>query len=220
MEVLEKLIGEILPYEKNPRKNDNAVERVATSIKEFGFNSPIIIDEQNVIINGHTRYKAAIKLGLETVPVVVAHGLTPEQIRAYRIMDNRSAEIASWDTDLLFKEIMDIIEDESVPLEITGFNVDELAVELGIQLKKEEKATKAKEKELLGDMEFAEELLESHNYVVLYFDNELDWQAAKDKLNLTQVEWNKGMNGEKFEKHGLGRVIKGAPIIARLKEGE
>ena len=104
MQIIDKKIGEIKPYEKNPRKNDNAVDAVASSISQFGFKNPIVIDGNNVIICGHTRYKAAKKLGLDVVPCVVASDLTDEQIKAYRLADNKVAELAEWDIDLLGEE--------------------------------------------------------------------------------------------------------------------
>ena len=101
MKIEMRKLSEVKPYEKNPRVNDNAVDAVARSIKEFGFRQPIVVDAESVIICGHTRWKAAQKLGLETVPVHVATDLTPEQVRAYRIADNRLAELAEWDKNLL-----------------------------------------------------------------------------------------------------------------------
>ena len=94
-------IERVKPYDKNPRRNDKAVEAVAKSIKEFGFRQPIVVDAGGVIVVGHTRYKAALKLGLKTVPVHVAADLTPQQARAYRLADNRTAETAEWDIDFL-----------------------------------------------------------------------------------------------------------------------
>lgn len=96
------------PYEKNPRKNDEAVAAVAASIREFGFRVPIICDADHVIICGHTRLKAAEMLGLEEIPVIVADDLTPEQVRAFRLADNKTAELAEWDDELLYKEIGDL----------------------------------------------------------------------------------------------------------------
>ncbi|MCD4726865.1 MAG: ParB N-terminal domain-containing protein [Pirellulales bacterium] len=87
-------IKDIRPYENNPRQNDAAVDAVAVSIKEFGFRQPIVVDTEDVIVCGHTRYKAAQKLGLQEVPVHVATDLTPEQIKAYRIADNKTADLA------------------------------------------------------------------------------------------------------------------------------
>jgi DNA modification methylase len=94
-------LNQIFPYDQNPRINDAAVDAVAASIREFGFRQPIVVDADGVIICGHTRYKAAQKLGLEKVPVHVAKDLTPEQIRAYRIADNKTGELAEWNYDLL-----------------------------------------------------------------------------------------------------------------------
>ena len=116
---------EIKPYEKNPRKNDEAVDVVAKSLEEFGFQQPLVLDADNVIVVGHTRFRAAKKLGLETVPCVVAEGLTDEQINAYRIMDNKSAEYANWDNDLLLGEITSLI-DSGYDLELTGFSEEEI----------------------------------------------------------------------------------------------
>ena len=103
-----KRLDEIQPYDNNPRKNDAAVGPTAKSIEEFGFQSPIIVDKDMVIIAGHTRYKAAKRLKLETVPVVVAAELTPEQVRAYRIADNSTSEVAQWELDLLKAELATI----------------------------------------------------------------------------------------------------------------
>ncbi len=97
MQIITKQLDEIRPYEKNPRKNDAAVDGVAASIREFGFKVPIIIDAAGTIIAGHTRYKAAQKLGLESVPCIQADDLSPEQVRAYRLADNKVAEAAGWD---------------------------------------------------------------------------------------------------------------------------
>ncbi|MHB9070127.1 MAG: ParB N-terminal domain-containing protein [Sedimentisphaerales bacterium] len=119
-------IGEIYPYEKNPRINDAAVDSVAGSIKEFGFRQPIVVDSEGVIIVGHTRYRAALKLGLEKVPVHVAEDLTDAQIKAYRIADNQTATIAEWNLDLLPLELKDL-QEMDFDLGILGFDEKELA---------------------------------------------------------------------------------------------
>lgn len=103
----------LVPYENNPRLNDNAVEAVANSIKEFGFNVPIVIDKNNVIIAGHTRYKAGKKLGLETVPCYRADNLSEEQVKAFRLVDNKTAELAEWDFAKLEEELSGIDFDMS-----------------------------------------------------------------------------------------------------------
>ncbi len=123
-------LADIRPYDKNPRINDAAVDAVAASIKEFGFRQPIVVDADGVIICGHTRYKAAQKLGLEKVPVHVATDLTPEQIRAYRIADNQTASLAEWNYDLLPIEIGEL-QAANYDLGLLGFDQDELAKLLG-----------------------------------------------------------------------------------------
>jgi len=119
-------IGKVKPYEKNPRRNDKAVEAVANSIREFGFRQPIVVDEHGVIVVGHTRHKAALKLGLKTVPVHVAADLTPQQARAYRLADNRSAADSEWDVDLLPIELGEL-RDDGFDLKLVGFSDKELA---------------------------------------------------------------------------------------------
>jgi DNA modification methylase len=118
-------IGSIRPYENNPRLNDAAIDAVAASIKEFGFRQPIVVDEDGVIVVGHTRYKAAIKLNMGEVPVHVAVGLTPAQAKAYRLADNATATIATWDNDRLPLELAGL-QEMGYDLNLTGFSADEL----------------------------------------------------------------------------------------------
>ena len=111
----------LIPYANNPRQNDGeAVERVAASIKEYGFKQPIIVDKDNVVICGHTRLKGAKKLGLEKVPVIKADDLTPAQIKAFRIADNKVAEYSSWDNELLSIEL-ESLQELDFDLDFTGF---------------------------------------------------------------------------------------------------
>lgn len=110
MNIKEIEISKLKPYEKNPRNNDGAVEYVANSIKEFGFKVPIVVDKHNVIIAGHTRLKAAEQLGLHSVPVIVADDLTDEQVKAFRLADNKVSEFSEWNWDLLDEEINDILD--------------------------------------------------------------------------------------------------------------
>lgn len=105
MEIINKRVADLIPYENNPRKNDDAVEYVANSIREFGFKVPIVIDKENVIVAGHTRLKAAEQLGLNEVPCIVVDDLTEEQIKAFRLADNKVGEIAIWDFDALDLEL-------------------------------------------------------------------------------------------------------------------
>jgi len=119
-------IDDIQPYEANPRINDDAVDAVAASLKEFGFRQPIVIDADGVIIVGHTRWKAAKKLGLAKVPVHIATDLPPEKVKAYRIADNQTATLAEWDMDLLPIELKDLQQAE-YDLSLLGFDETELA---------------------------------------------------------------------------------------------
>ncbi len=130
MQVELRDVSAIRPYAGNPRRNDQAVAAVAASIREFGFRQPIVVDEDGVIVVGGTRYKAALRLGLTQVPVHVASGLTPAQLRAYRIADNRTAEIADWDGDLLARELAEL-QAEEFDLGLLGFPADELLRWLG-----------------------------------------------------------------------------------------
>lgn len=122
MNIVLKKVGDITPYEKNPRKNDDAVKYVAESIRQFGFKVPIVIDKDGIIVAGHTRHKAAQKLKLKEVPCIVADDLTEEQIRAYRLADNKVSEAAEWDFELLADELDNILE---IDMEAFGFDFDE-----------------------------------------------------------------------------------------------
>lgn len=121
MNVIEKPINEVIPYEKNPRINDNAVPAVMKSIEEFGFKVPIVIDKNGTIVTGHTRLKAAKKLGMKTVPCIVADDLTPEQIKAFRLADNKVAEAAEWDMELLNEELDGIVD-----IDMSDFNFSDI----------------------------------------------------------------------------------------------
>jgi DNA modification methylase len=118
-------IGSIQPYPHNPRDNDQAVEAVAASIREFGFRQPIVVDAAGVIIVGHTRHKAALLLGIKQVPVHVATDLTPTQLKAYRLADNKTAELADWNHDRLVEELLEL-EKTAFNLHLLGFSADEL----------------------------------------------------------------------------------------------
>lgn len=108
MNIKELSISQLHEYDNNPRNNDRAVDAVAESIREFGFKVPIVIDGDNVIVRGHTRVKAAQKLGMETVPCIIADDLTPEQIKAFRLADNKTGEFATWDFNALDKELAEL----------------------------------------------------------------------------------------------------------------
>ena len=110
MNIIKMKVEELIPYINNPRNNENAVDKVASSIAEFGFKNPIVIDKNNIVINGHTRLLASKKLGLKEVPVIVIDDLTDTQIKAFRIADNKVAEYSKWDYDLLNIELEQLEE--------------------------------------------------------------------------------------------------------------
>ena len=125
MEIENISLDKIKPYPKNPRKNEKAVKIVVKSIKEFGFRVPLILDKNNVIIAGHTRLKAAEELEMKEIPVIWAEDLTPEQVKAFRIMDNKSQEFAEWDTELLKEEFYTLEGTDA--FEFTGFSSEEIS---------------------------------------------------------------------------------------------
>ena len=196
MNIIEKNLKDIKPYEKNPRKNDNAVEYVANSIKEFGFQQPIVIDKNGVIVAGHTRYKASKKLGLEKVPCIIADDLTDEQIKAYRLADNKVGESAKWDEGLLGTELSEIL---NINMELFDFDL-----------------TIDEDEEEEPEIEFTQELGEENNYIVLMFDNTVDWLQAQTLFDLKPVKPLDSKKG--FERIGLGRVIDGTMFINKMME--
>jgi len=123
--IIEMPVGQLIQYARNPRKNDHAVAQIASAIKEFGFRVPIIAKSDGTVIDGHLRLKAAMKLGLEKVPVVLADDMTETQIKAFRISVNRMAELAQWDTELLALEMEDLRLD-GYDLNLTGFDMSKI----------------------------------------------------------------------------------------------
>ena len=193
MTIVNKPTAELKPYDKNAKKHDKKqIENVAESIKQFGFVQPIVLDKNNNVIIGHCRLEAAKKLHLDEVPCVMADDLTDEQVKKLRLLDNKLNE-SDWDIDLIAEEIAD--------LDFDGFDVNF--------------ESKRKKEQIEGDVPFTEELLEEHNYIVLYFDNEMDWQQAVTVFGIGQVKLNdKGKF--KSERKGVGRVLNGAEAINRL----
>ena len=118
VEIVYKKIDELKPYEHNPRKNDGAIDAVAASIAEFGFKVPIVIDTDGVIVAGHTRLKAAQKLGVEKVPCIIADDLSEDQIKAFRLADNKVSELAGWDFSAL------AVEMSKIDLDMSQFGFD------------------------------------------------------------------------------------------------
>lgn len=143
----------VIPYKNNPRHNDQAVESVAESIKQFGFQQPIVIDTDGVVIVGHTRLKAAKKLGLKTVPVIVADNLSEEKAKAYRLADNKTGELAGWNFELLDIELEELKELSDIDMTDFGFfdssNISDEDLEQWLEDEKEPKEEQEENKETL-----------------------------------------------------------------------
>jgi len=204
LQVVYKKPDEIIPYKRNPRNNDGAVDAVAASIKEFGFKVPVVIDKDGTIVCGHTRVRAAKKLGLEEVPCIVADDLSEEQIKAFRLADNKTAELADWDMELLAIEM-----DEIFNIDLEQFGFESLEEEL------EEEAEEEK-----PEVEFTEVLGEENNYLVLKFTTEVDWLQALSVFDIKQVKAlptrKDGKVTEKMMRIGVGRVLDGAKALNKL----
>lgn len=197
-------INELKPYKKNPRHNKDAVEYVRNSIQEFGFKVPLVIDKENVIVCGHTRYMAAKELGLDLVPCVIADDLTDEQITAYRLADNKVAEFSEWDNALLDEELESLL---NFDMSAFGFFDEE----------DEEQEDEEQEEEITPEVEFTEVLEEENNYIVLFFDNAIDWLQAETLFDLKTV---KGLSTRKDgggeSSRGTGRVLNGSKALSKI----
>lgn len=201
MKIKDINIGDLIPYEKNPRKNEGAVEYVKNSIEQFGFRVPIVIDKNNVIVCGHTRYVAAKQLKLDKVPCVVADDLTEEQITAYRLADNKVAEFSDWDMSLLNEEL-----DKLLDFDMSAFGFFD-----------EEEEEEEQEEEIIPEVEFTEVLEEENNYIVLFFDNAIDWLQAETLFDIKSV---KGLSTRKdgggTPSKGVGRVLNGSKALSKI----
>lgn len=202
MQIKDVNIGDLIPYEKNPRKNENAIEYVKNSIEQFGFRVPIVIDKNNVIVCGHTRYVAAKQLGLDKVPCVVADDLTEEQIAAYRLADNKVAEFSDWDMSLLNEEL-----DKLLDFDMSAFGFFD----------EEDEEEEEREEEIIPEVEFTEVLEEENNYIVLFFDNAIDWLQAETLFDIKSV---KGLSTRKdgggTPSKGVGRVLNGSKALSKI----
>ena len=170
-------IDNVFPYEKNPRINDDAVEFVKNSIKEFGWKQPIVVDDKNIIIAGHTRLKAAKELGIKEVPVLIASDLTDEQVRAYRLADNKTAEMAEWDMGLLNEELGALSD-----FDMSDFGFDFLEEEE----KKEESIYTEKadvpQYEIKGDNPSLDQLCDTGKYKALIEEIEMNRDEIGDEV--------------------------------------
>ena len=143
-------VSSLIPYARNPRKNDHAVERVAAVIREFGFKVPIIAKSDGTIVDGHLRLKAAQKLGMETVPVLSADDLTDAQVKAFRISVNRMAELADWDDELLAIELGEL-NAADFDMALIGFDAGELSSAMNLDSLIEQDAPESSAKEIDPD---------------------------------------------------------------------
>lgn len=192
MNVEEWPIDKVVPYENNPRNNNDAVDSTANSIKEFGWQQPIVVDKAGVVIVGHTRLKAAKKLKLDQVPVTVANNLTDEQVKAYRLADNKTGELAEWESKMLNEELDEIL---NIDMEQFGFEPE-----------------KDEEIEEEPEIEFSQELNEENNYIVLKFDNSVDWQQVITIFDVKPVQ----DTNTKMVRKGVGRVLDGSKLVNGL----
>ena len=200
MQVIEKELSWLKPYANNPRDNESAVEPVAKSIKEFGFKVPIVATSDGEIINGHTRFKASKRLGLEKVPVIIADDLTDEQIKAFRLADNKVSEFSKWNEAKLRDELKQLEMDMAE----FGFEFTELTELL------------EEEKEQEPEIKFTEELGEESNYIVLKFDTSVDWLLLESLFDLPRVHALASKAGR--ERKGVGRVVDGVEFIDVIVE--
>lgn len=168
LKVVYKKIDELIPYKNNPRKNDNAVEYVKNSIKDFGFKVPVVIDKNNIVVAGHTRLKAAKELDLDRIPCIVAEDLNEEQIKAFRLADNKVSEFSEWDWSLLDSEFKELSE----------MNLDFDMLDFGFEnsnLFEEEESEK-------NDLDTEYQQLYDKTVIAIEFDTEEELEAAFTKL--------------------------------------
>ena len=187
MQIENRTLSNIKPYKNNPRRSVKTIAKIVTSIKEFGFKQPLVLDKEGVIIVGHSRYLAAKELGLETVPCVIAKELTPQQIRAYRIADNRIAQDGEWDTDLLAIELSEI-NNSDFDFTKTGFTQAELESLILDPIAGTQSLTSITEdSQKVQDPEFYEASVSAHTheeYVNLNFTmRHIDRKLVFNKLN-------------------------------------
>lgn len=195
--IIYKAIKDLKPYEKNPRKNNEAIEYVRKSIDEFGFKNPIIIDKQNVIICGHTRYEAAKQLDMKEVPCIIADDLTEDEINAFRLADNKVAEFSKWNKELLAVNL------EAIQIDMSKFGFD---------------LSSMIDNDIVGDIKFTEEMMEENNYLVLFVDKSIDWLQVESLFDIKPVKALDSKGNR--QRIGTGRVIDGTDFIKKIIEVE
>lgn len=206
MKVVDLEVSKLIPYDFNNKEHDKEqVNMIANSIKEFGFNQPLVVDANNIVVVGHWRLLAAKELWLEKVPCVKLEDLSDEQVKKYRILDNKLNE-SDW-AELNLRKDLDMLEDMNFgDLEIGKEDLfPELFEELG-----------DKEKEEEPEIKFTEELGEENNYIVLFFDDSVDWLQAQSLFGLETVDALDSKEG--YRRRGVGRVINGTEFMNKLLE--
>lgn len=199
--------NDLIPYDKNAKIHTlDQVEQIANSIKQFGFQQPIVVDKNGVVIIGHGRLMAAKELMLDKVPVVRADDLTEDQVKALRLADNKLNE-SPYDLSLL--------EQELAELSIAGFNMEQF----GFDNDSEDDKKKVKTR---PEVEFSEMLGEENNYLILQFKNDIDWLQACTFFNIGTVKSystrKDGKVTEKMQRMGTGRVLDGSKALQKLME--
>lgn len=184
MKILNIKVEDIKPYEQNPRINNHAVEKVANSIKEFGIKQPLVVDENNVLIVGHTRLKAMQQLGIKEAPCIVASDLTPEQAKAYRLVDNKTNEFADWDFELLDLELNDLALD----FDMSSFGFDGALPEIDIDGIFEEHIDEYKVSDDTNYLVWGDKKVEVDDNDIKYLDNKYyEWESLSTGINF--VSW-------------------------------
>ncbi len=202
---IEKIeLSQIVPYTKNAKEHpQEQIEQIKASIEECGYNDLIAIDEDNVIIEGHGRWQALRELGYTEIEVVRLEHLSEEKKKKYRILHNKLTMNSDFDFDMLEKELSDMSEDEKA---FFGFESFDMEME-------------EEEEEERPEVRFTESLNEKHNYIVLYFDNEVDWLQAETVFGISRVkELSTRKDGKEMKKPrvGIGRVINGAEALSKV----
>lgn len=199
-------VSDLIPYIRNNKEHDKEqVKMIANSIKEYGFNQPLCIDKNNVVVVGHGRLLAAKELKMDEVPCVRMEDLTEEQINKYRILDNKLNE-SEWDVLKLKEELNELGDMNFGDLELTKEDLfPDLFLEADLEGPKEE-----------PEIKFTEELGEENNYIVLFFDDSVDWLQAQSLFGLETVDALDSKEG--YRRRGVGRVINGTEFMNKLLE--
>lgn len=200
-----KKLSDLSEYATNSRTHSKEqLNQIARSIKKFGFTNPILVDEKNTIIAGHGRMYAARQLGIKQVPCIVVTGLEESDKAALVMADNKLAENANWDNDALHSELS-FLKELDYDLSLIGFSEDEL-----------ETIFDEPEDVVPPEIEFSERLGEANNYIVLSFDNDIDWLSAQSHFGLKSVSSQRA-NGKPWSK-GIGRVLNGAEYLNKANK--